>query len=135
MQLCIPVDEDRGTDSPVCAHFGSAPLFAFVDTDTLVVRCKENASEHHEHGMCRPLAKLQGERVDALVVGGIGPGALERLQAAGIQVFRSGFATVGETVEALREGRLGEVDPKSACDHGHGAGRAGGGCGHGRGAA
>jgi len=23
MYICIPVEEDRGLDSPVCAHFGS----------------------------------------------------------------------------------------------------------------
>lgn len=34
MNLCIPVTQDLGLQSPVCMHFGSAPLFLIVDTDS-----------------------------------------------------------------------------------------------------
>ena len=34
MNLCIPVEQDAGPESPVCAHFGSAPLFLLVNTES-----------------------------------------------------------------------------------------------------
>ncbi len=34
MNICIPVNEDKGLQSPVCAHFGSAPAFMIVDTES-----------------------------------------------------------------------------------------------------
>lgn len=121
MNICIPVEDDRGLDSPVCAHFGSAPLFMIVDTETRSCRALPNTNQHHGHGMCMPLASLDGEKVDALVVGGIGMGALNKLQARGINVFLSDRPTVREAVDAHGEGRLRPVTPETACAQ-HGAG-------------
>jgi predicted Fe-Mo cluster-binding NifX family protein len=120
MNVCIPVDADQGTDSPVCAHFGSAPFFMIVDTDTGACRALPNRNLHHAHGMCQPLLSLQGERLDAIVVGGIGLGALNKLMATGLEVYRADRSTVGATVDALKGGLLKPMTPASACGH-HGA--------------
>ncbi len=120
MNLCIPVIADRGLGSPVSRHFGSAPTFLFVDTETGACRGKANGNQHHAHGMCSPLAALQGEPLDALVVGGIGRGALVKLQQASIQVYLSDHATVGEVVEAFKAGQLPLLRDDQACaGHGH----------------
>jgi len=121
MNICIPVTEDRGLESPVCAHFGSAPIFMIVDTESGSCRPVPNRNMHHGHGMCQPLAALAGEKIDGMVVGGIGMGALNKLQAAGVGVFMSRHATVKETVAALKSGALEHVDPRAACSH-HGQG-------------
>ena len=133
MNICIPVNEDNGLKSPVCAHFGSAPLFMIVDTDTGDCRAIDNKNKQHQHGMCQPLASLNGIALDGMVVGGIGMGALVKLKQGGIEVFLSEFATVEETVNAYKSGALKPVTPANACgQHGHGQG-GGHGCGHGRG--
>jgi predicted Fe-Mo cluster-binding NifX family protein len=121
MQICIPVIEDRGLDSRVSGHFGSAPAFMIVDTESLVCRAIGNNNQHHAHGMCQPLAALAGEAVDGIVVGGIGMGALMKLQAAGITVFRAEHPTVAEAISAYKEGRLQPVGQDGACagHHGH----------------
>jgi predicted Fe-Mo cluster-binding NifX family protein len=120
MHICIPVLDDRGLDSQVCAHFGSAPGFMIIDTDTRACRVIGNRNEHHAHGMCQPLAALAGESVDGIVVGGIGMGALMKLQAAGITVYRAMHPTVGETLAAFTAGSLVPVDQNEACaGHGH----------------
>ena len=124
MQICIPVLDDRGLESNVCAHFGSAPQFMLVDTVSGACRAIPNRNSHHAHGMCQPLAALAGEVVEGMVVGGIGMGALSRLQAANIAVYRATHRTVGETVAAYNSGTLELVDPATACAHhgsGHGA--------------
>lgn len=135
MNLCIPIESDQGEDSPVCAHFGSAPVFLFIDTESGAMRAKQNANEQHEHGQCRPLDAIAGERVDAMIVGGIGRGAFMGLSRAGIQVFSSKHQTVKEALKALEAGELAPVDPAALCaGHGHGTGDGhGGGCGHGSG--
>jgi predicted Fe-Mo cluster-binding NifX family protein len=125
LNLCIPVLEDRGLESPVSAHFGSAPLFLFVDTETGACRAVSNGNLHHNHGMCQPLQSLAGEKVEAIVVGGIGMGALRRLLEANIQVYRSEFASAKATVAAFEAGTLHPVTPQTACGH-HGHGEHGG---------
>lgn len=129
MNICIPVEADQGFESPVCGHFGSAPLFMIVDTDTEACRVIVNGSQHHAHGMCMPLQSLQGEQIDGVVVGGIGMGALNKLTTAGIEVYVSQQATVGEAVAAFKAGTLEAMQPEMACaQHRHGRGHR---CGHG----
>jgi len=117
MKICIPVEENNGFQSRVCHHFGSAPAFLIVDTDSGDFRAIANANQHHGHGMCAPLASLQGEEIDAMVVGGIGMGALNRLNSANIRVYLSENATVAETVAGFQAGSLKRVEPNMACGH------------------
>ncbi|MFH1530159.1 MAG: NifB/NifX family molybdenum-iron cluster-binding protein [Pseudomonadota bacterium] len=121
MNICIPVEQDQGLQSQVCAHFGSAPAFLIVATDSGDCRAITNKNQHHGHGMCAPLQSLQGETIDAMVVGGIGMGALNKLNAAGIRVYISEHPTVAQTVDALKAGTLKPMQPGMACtQHGHG---------------
>jgi predicted Fe-Mo cluster-binding NifX family protein len=128
MNICIPVKEDKGLSSEVNPHFGSAPIFLIVDTESGAARVIPNRNEHHAHGMCQPLASLAGERIDAIVVGGIGMGALSKMQAAGLEVFLSDIASVNETISAWKSGTLRPMTPAMACGHhGQGPGSAAGG--------
>jgi predicted Fe-Mo cluster-binding NifX family protein len=120
MQICIPVLEDLGLESPVCGHFGSAPAFMIVDTDSGGHEVIKNDNQHHAHGMCQPLAVLAGRAVDGIVVGGIGMGALMKLRAAGINVFKAVHPTVSETLAAFAAGTLQPVGDEHACAGHHG---------------
>jgi predicted Fe-Mo cluster-binding NifX family protein len=120
MRICIPIQDDRGLDSVVCDHFGSAPAFMIVDVESRDHRAIANDNRHHGHGMCQPLAMLTGEQIDAVVVGGIGMGALARLLSANLGVFRAQHGTVAETVAAYRAGTLQPITPGQACGH-HGS--------------
>ena len=127
MNILIPVIEDKGLLSPVSAHFGSAPIFLIVDTDKDSCRAISNSNAHHSHGMCQPLRAFAGEKVDGIVVGGIGMGALNQLQAANIRVYLSESPTVEATLAKFKAGSLPEVSPATACrqhgagPHGHGS--------------
>lgn len=121
MKICIPITNDEGLESEVCAHFGSAPAFLIVDSDSGVCSAVANTNQHHGHGMCAPLAALRGEHIDAIVVGGIGAGAMGKLAVAGIPVHLARYATVRETVAAVVAGTLPVMRPDLACgQHGHG---------------
>jgi predicted Fe-Mo cluster-binding NifX family protein len=121
MRICIPTHEDNGLSSTVCEHFGSAPWYVIVDSDTGASRAIANAGHPaRSHGACTPLAALRGQAIDALVVGGIGAGALARLDEAGIAVYRADAATVAQLVRRCEAGQLARMSPGLACaGHGH----------------
>jgi predicted Fe-Mo cluster-binding NifX family protein len=124
MKLCFPVKEMSDLESEVYGHFGSAPVFMLVDSDTNAITMINNSDQHHAHGMCNPIAALEGRKVDIVVVGGIGRGALMKLNGAGILVYQAKGKTVGENIELLKEERLSQFQPGHVC-----AGHAGG-CSH-----
>ena len=120
MKLCLPVTENNGIESKVSEHFGSAPYFMIVDTDTLDCMPITNTNEHHSHGMCQPLAVLAGHKFEGIVVGGIGAGALIKLHAANIKVFKTNHSTITDTINAYKSNSLNEITLDSACSHHHG---------------
>lgn len=130
MKFCFPVQHDEGMESAVFDHFGSAPAFVVVDTDSGTVSTIKNGDQHHAHGSCNPLKALDNQHIDAVVVGGIGAGALARLNQSGIKVYRARSRTVRENLAFHKEQGLSEYAPQSVCGgHGHGKGH-GGGCAH-----
>jgi predicted Fe-Mo cluster-binding NifX family protein len=126
MKVCFPVESFQGLDSRVYGHFGSAPGFAVLDTEGMNVEELHNEDLHHAHGMCQPVKALGGARVDAVVVGGIGMGALSGLTAAGIEVYRGVEGTVSENAKMLKDGKLPVFSPEHTCAGHHD----GAGCGH-----
>ena len=119
MKLCIPVIEDKGSDSKVSAHFGSAPFFLIFDPDTKSTDYVANSNQHHSHGMCQPLSLLSGYKLDAVVCSGMGGGAIAKLNASGIRTYRGSSATVKEIIDDFVAGKLPELTPEGACA-GHG---------------
>jgi len=67
---------------------------------------------------------LGGNSIDAMVVGGIGAGAIVKLNSMGVKVFRAAAATVGENLTLLGENKLQEVSMNDSCR------QHGGECGH-----
>jgi predicted Fe-Mo cluster-binding NifX family protein len=116
MKVCFPVDADRGLDSLVCEHFGQAPGFVLVDTETMEVTSVQNSPhDGRDHGQCAPVGLLAGTPMDVLVVGGIGRGAIMKLNAQGTSVYRAAAATVRDNVELIRTGRLEVLGLDAGC--------------------
>ena len=126
MKVCFPVQNNEGLDSAVFNHFGSAPMFVVVDAVSGTLSVISNGDKHHAHGACNPLKALDNQKIDAVVVGGIGAGALSRLNQVGIKVYRAKSKTVGENLALYKEKGLSEYSPLSSCG-GH---RHGDGCAH-----
>jgi predicted Fe-Mo cluster-binding NifX family protein len=126
MKLCFPVQNDEGMDSTVYNHFGSAPQFVVVDTQTNSIASISNRDQHHAHGACNPMKALDNQQVDAIIVGGIGGGALSRLNQMGIVVHRSQAATVRENLTLHANNGLPVLTLQGCCG-GHSKD---GGCAH-----
>lgn len=126
MKVCFPVEKNEGLESTVYNHFGSAPFFVLVDTAANTVSPVINADRQHSKGACSPIKALGTERVDAVVVGGIGGGALGKLNQLGIKVYRAEHGTIAGNLELFTAGRLSEYSINLCCGgHSHG-----GGCSH-----
>ena len=119
MIIAFPAKADNGFNSEVFGHFGSAPCFIMVDSEGQTIESAGNADQHHEHGQCRPVAALGGTKVDAVVVGGIGGGALRKLLSAGIKVYRAVEGTVQDNLALINTGQLPEFKMNMTCA-GHG---------------
>lgn len=115
MKICIPTSDDLGLKSAISGHFGGAPFFLIVDTDSESLQSVKNQNEHHSHGMCQPLKSLAGHEIDAVVCTGIGAGALNKLNASGIKVFKAEGKTVEELVAASKNNSLPEFSAKTVC--------------------
>lgn len=123
MKVCFPTETLQGLNSRVYGHFGSAPGFVIVDTVKVSVEEVSNNDLHHVHGMCQPVKALGGLKVDAVVVAGIGAGALMKLQVKGIKVYRGAQGTVQENIDLIKDGKLPQFSKENTC-----AGHSGGGC-------
>ena len=128
MKIAMPISAERGLESPVHGHFGSAPGFLAVDAETLAAETLPNGDREHAPGACSPLRALAGARPDAVLVGGLGAGSLAGLRQLGIRVYRVPEGTpAAEAVRRFQAGQLPELTDVATCaGHAHGAG----GCGH-----
>jgi len=126
MRIAFPVQNDIGIDSVVYGHFGSAPVFVIVDPQTNAVSSVSNRDQHHQHGACNPMRALDNQQVEAVIVGGIGAGALTKLNRMGIKAHRSVAATVRENLVLFGAGGLPVIELQGSCG-GHSAD---GGCAH-----
>jgi len=126
MRIAFPVKDDNGEHSRLHNHFGTAVQFVIADTTTGTFSRIDNRDVSHSHGNCQPIEAIGGGQVAAVVVGGIGKGALQKLMTAGVKVFRGIDGTVIENLELAKDGRLPEFMFNMTCS-GHGAG---GSCAH-----
>ena len=124
MKVGFAVRDNEGFESKVYDHFGSAPAFIIVDIEGKEVLAVNNKDLHHAHGACNPIMALDGKSVDAMIVGGIGAGALVKLNAMGIKVYGAGASTVKENLALLGENKLQELSSENSCRAHQG------GCGH-----
>ena len=115
MKIAFPTQESNGLDSSVYNHFGSAKIFVIVETDNGAVETVFNQNLDHQHGQCQPMVALGGNHVDALAVGGIGGGALRKLNAEGKKVFRAVEGSVKENLGLIQSNKLPEITLDQTC--------------------
>ncbi len=110
-------------------HFGRTGQFKFYDVeDGKIVSSAVVGTNGMGHGALAGF--LQQYEVDALICGGMGPGAQMAMAEAGIKIYPGVSGSADEAAKALAEGNL-QYDPNAHCDHHeHEEGHE---CGHGEG--
>lgn len=123
MKICVPTENDNGLEAPVSRHFGMAPYFAFVDSETKQAQFVRNTARGHAPGRCRAVDLVAEHRPDAVLTAEIGPGAFDTLQAEGKTIYRSADGRLDAALASLAEGRAPMITREEAGSHHHREGR------------
>ena len=135
MRLAVTYD-----DGKIFQHFGRTEFFKIFDIeDGKIVNAEVVSTNGQGHGALAGVLGING--VDALVCGGIGPGAQQALVMNGIKLYAGYEGPVDAAAAAYIEGKLEEGgancdhhDHEGGCGHhDHGEGGCCGGHGHGEG--
>lgn len=113
-------------DGNIFQHFGHSEQFKLYDVeDGKIVNTQVVDTNGQGHGALAGF--LTGAKVDVLICGGIGGGAQNALEQAGIQLYGGVAGSCDAAVEALLANNLG-YNPNVECSHhGHGEGHSCGG--------
>ncbi len=115
MKICFPVESDNGLTSTIFSHFGSAPFFVVYDSEDKCVSTINNQDLGHIHGQCNPMKALNNKMMDAIIVGGIGGGAITGLNNMGIKVYKAVKGTIQENIDQFMGDDLMEMTMAHTC--------------------
>jgi predicted Fe-Mo cluster-binding NifX family protein len=115
MKICIPTTDDRGLAASASGHFGHAPYFALVDTESGGLHVIRNPGCHQHPQECHHVDVLAAHDVNAVACEGMGRRAVSALRAAGIEVLAPAHGTVAEIVAAACAGGLQPLALEAAC--------------------
>ncbi|WIM44224.1 NifB/NifX family molybdenum-iron cluster-binding protein [Methanosarcina mazei] len=119
MKVCIPTKDNKGMDGTVEQHFGKAPSYTILDTETGEVSVIPNTSEHMG-GVDLPPEFLRKNGVEIMLCGGLGYKAVKMFESCGISVFVGAGGTVQDTIEAWRAGQFNNASAENTCaEHEH----------------
>lgn len=104
-------------DEQVFQHFGKCPGFEVVDITEGNVQAKQYVSSNG-NGHSALVLFLKELNVDVLVCGGIGNGARDALNEAGITLISGAKGHIDIIINKLTKGTLKD-DPSGKCDHHH----------------
>ena len=117
MKICIPTLSQDGNESQVNEHFGSAPYFAVYDAESGTLDFIENTNADHSHGMCQPIDALSEMDIQAVVCGGMGARALQKLNQQGIKAYKASTGTVEDLITQFKSNSITELTLENACNH------------------
>lgn len=115
MKIAIP--ENAGE---VNQHFGQSRSFAIIEIDenkkiTGVETVPTIGLQHQHEGIAQ---FLKNRGVETVIVGGIGPGAIQGLEAQGLNVLFGAAGPIKEVAETFANGQF--VSERKICNHHHG---------------
>lgn len=112
MKLCV-ASTGKDLDSKVDYHFGRAPYFLIVDTETMDFEVVGNTSQVTGRAAGTMAAHMILDKGAAAVLTGIiGPNAFNALKIAHVEIYQgvSGHDTVRKAVESFRKGEYVEAE-------------------------
>ena len=133
MRIGIPILEDHGLNSQVSGHFGQAPYFMLVDMNLEsskkgIIRDQDinsqgitlsvipNLAEHACGSLVEVLIK---NKVQVLLLEGIGGRPFELLKQYNIKIYTGAFGSVKEILRDFFNHMLPELQSASCGHHAH----------------
>lgn len=122
-RIAIPSNGQGGLDGARAGHFGHCDTFTFVDVEEgQIIKVTTLQNQEHVQGGCMvPVNLLSDNKVNALVVGGIGMRPLMGFRQVGIDVYHDAERTdIKPVVEDMIAGKLPEISNDQVCGGGGG---------------
>jgi predicted Fe-Mo cluster-binding NifX family protein len=120
--VALPIEEDKGIDSPVTIHMGEAPYFLFVNTEDDSIQSwttRRNPSIGMERKKGVAITEmLLDEGTSTLITDNIGEGPFHILRDSFVQIYKlSGENTAEKAINSLLAGELERYpDPSKTTD-------------------
>lgn len=114
MKLAFPTIDNKGLESVLADHFGRAPIYTLVFSDTDDVNSIPNTGEHFGGGFSAP-ALLEQQGAEVLICKALGRKAVARFNEAGIEIFITDKSTVKDALEAYKNKELRSASEDEAC--------------------
>jgi predicted Fe-Mo cluster-binding NifX family protein len=120
-RIAVPSNGLGGIEGTRAGHFGHCDVFTLVDVENSEIKDVSilQNQEHVQGGCMVPVNLLSENRVNALIVGGIGMRPLMGFKQVDIQVFHDDQRTeIEPVVKDLIAGNLNEIRSDQVCGGG-----------------
>ncbi len=122
-RIAVPSNGQGGLEGTRSGHFGHCDVFTIVDVEEGEIKdisILQN-QEHVQGGCMVPVNILSDNKVNALIVGGIGMRPLMGFKQVGIDVYHDDqHPEIGPVVKDLIAGKLPEIRNDQVCGGGQG---------------
>jgi predicted Fe-Mo cluster-binding NifX family protein len=123
VRIAVPSEGQGGLDGFRAGHFGHCDVFTLIDVeDGQILEVSVLANREHVQGGCMvPVQLLAENKVQRLVVGGIGMRPLMGFRQVGIDVYYDGERReIRPVVEDMIAGKLPVIGDDQVCGGGGG---------------
>lgn len=120
-RIAVPSNGQGGLDGTRAGHFGHCDVFTLIDVENGQIKGVSilQNQEHVQGGCMVPVNLLSDNKVNALIVGGIGMRPLMGFRQVGIDVYHDAERPeIRPVVEDLIAGKLTEIRNDQVCGGG-----------------
>lgn len=118
MTIAIPVDSDKGLDSPTSAHFGHCHAFVLSTIeDGKIIEVKTMPNQGHS-SCAEPVLNLAQNGVKVLIAQGMGRRPYMVTQQVGMAVVKGEGITAREVIDNFLKGMTQSFSQDSLCGGG-----------------
>lgn len=103
MKLAIPILEDQGLNSPLCAHLGRSPYWLLMDSQTNTFAIRRGSAMPHS---CRSGLPFAASEVEVILCFRVGAHHFQQLRQQGILIYRTRERTAAEALEKWQNHEL-----------------------------
>lgn len=121
IRIAVPSNGEGGLDGERAGHFGHCDVFTCIDAEDGQIKSVSTIqNEEHVQGGCMvPVNLLAQNKVDALIVGGIGMRPLMGFKQVGIRVYHDAERmAIRPVVEDMLAGNLPLIADDQVCGGG-----------------